>query len=153
MRIFVDSDACPVKEEIMKIAQAEKVMAYFVSSTRNFFVVKEGAVYYQWVLADQGKEALELYIANQINAGDIVITHDYGLASMVLGKKGYVMTPRGRRIDQDNIEFLLFRKHVHSKVFRTFCKLNGSKSLHEEDRLLFSLKLLELINCSQKEGY
>lgn len=153
MRIFIDSDACPVKDEIMRIAQEEKVMAYFVSSTNHFFAVKGGAIYYQWVLVDHEKEALELYIANEINAGDVVITQDYRLASMVLGKKGYVITPRGRHIDQENIEFLLFKKDIHSKVFRTFCKLNGNKSLHEEDRLLFSLKLLELINSLQKEGY
>ncbi len=152
MKIFVDSDSCPVKQEIMQIAQTLKIKTYFVSTECHFFVVESNSLYYQWVCVDQVQDRSDIYIANHIQPGDIVITQDYGLASLVLGKRACVMTFRGRRIDHDNIEFLLFKKSIHSKIFRSACKLNGEKVMNEEDRELFAEKLNDLLISLKKEG-
>lgn len=152
MRIFVDADSCPVKEEIVRVAQHLQVMTYFVSNRKRFFLVKENYLYYQWVVIGEENQAFEMYILDNIVAGDTVVTEDYRIANLVLAKKGSVITFRGRQINHDNIEFLLFKRHVDHKVLKNHRKTEENKTFHMEDRVLFSLKLAELLNSLKKEG-
>jgi len=152
MRIFIDSDACPVIEEIMRVTQENQVNSYFVSTANQFFVVKDSPIYYHWVLVDDKEDTVDSFIAKYVEAGDVVITQNYELALSVINKGVKVITNRGRYINDDNIDFLLFMKRIRTRIINAGRKYECFSAMECEDRDLFSVKLIELINCIKKEG-
>jgi len=152
MRIFIDSDACPVIEEIMCIVQENKVNSYFVSTVNQFFVVKENPIYYHWILVDNKEDTVGSFIAKHVEAGDIVITQNYEIALSIINKGVKIITNRGRYINNDNIDFLLFMKRIRTQIINAGRKLECFSAMQCEDRTLFSVKLIELINSIKKEG-
>ncbi len=76
--IMVDADSCPVKEEIVEIANSFTVDAVFVASYAHMQNDLNGAV---WKFIDSSKEAADLFIMNNVKTGDAVVTQDIGLAS------------------------------------------------------------------------
>ncbi|WP_172249748.1 YaiI/YqxD family protein [Saccharibacillus deserti] len=149
MRILVDADACPVKEEIKRAARIAGVSVVMVSSYDH--VLRE-ADNVRIVRVDPGKESADLYIVNHLRAGDLVITQDYGLAALVLAKRAYALSERGVVYDADNIEFLLDRRHISAKVRRGGGRTKGPKKFTAEDREAFSEKCLKLLHDLQEKA-
>ena len=109
MKIFVDADACPVKEAIVEIARKNKVDVVFVVSTAGYFDRGWDA---EKVLVDSLPQAVDIAIINRVEAGDVVVTQDYGLAALVLGKHGKAISPRGYIFNDRNIDRVLQQKHI-----------------------------------------
>ncbi|OEH86170.1 hypothetical protein BHU72_11560 [Desulfuribacillus stibiiarsenatis] len=151
MKIYVDVDSCPVKEEIKHICQQHEIPTYFVSNRKHLFVVKEPLLHYQWVRVE-GSDGIKNYLQNHLSEGDIVISHDVKVASQALEKKSVVITFRGRVISHHNIEFLEYKKHIQLQQPIASRDSNHTDMMQQEDRLLFSIKLTELIISLQKEG-
>lgn len=76
---FVDADSCPVKEEIVEIASEFSIKVLFIASYDHH--VSKEITYATWKYVDSRKEAANMFIMNHTVKGDIVITHDIGLAS------------------------------------------------------------------------
>ncbi|CAM4346309.1 UPF0178 protein [Saccharibacillus endophyticus] len=148
MRIMVDADACPVKDEIKHAASKVGVPVVLVSSYDHMLREEVGV---QVVRVDRGKESADLYIVNHLRAGDLVVTQDYGLAALVLAKRAYAMSERGVVYDADNIEFLLDRRHTSAKVRRGGGRTKGPKKFTAEDRAVFSEKCLKLLHDLQEK--
>lgn len=148
MRILVDADACPVKNEIKYAAAKVGVPIVLVSSYDHVLREEVGV---QVVRVDRGKESADLYIVNHLRAGDLVVTQDYGLAALVLAKRAYAMSERGVIYDADNIEFLLDRRHTSAKVRRGGGRTKGPKKFTAEDRAVFSEKCLKLLHDLQEK--
>lgn len=142
IRILVDADACPVKEEVKKAARQTGVPVIMVSSYDHVLREEAGV---QIVRVDRGKESADLYIVNHLRAGDLVITQDYGLAALVLAKRAYALSERGIVYDSENIEFLLERRHISAKVRRGGGRTRGPKKFTAEDRAAFVEKCLKLL--------
>lgn len=143
-RIYVDADSCPVKEEIVIIANEYEVPTIFVSSFAHDLSIKNDKV--EYILVDAEKEAVDLYLMNAVRQNDIVITQDYALASILLSRKATVLSPRGNEYTESNISQLLDMRHLHSKLRRSGMRTKGMKPFTKEDRLRFCQLLRKILS-------
>jgi len=146
-RIVVDGDACPVKKEIAETARAFHVPVLLVSSYDHMQQAEEGVVTIQ---VDRSDQSADLYIANHISKGDIVVTQDYGLAALALAKSCYVISFRGRIFRNSDIDFMLDSRHHQAKARRQGKYGKGPKKLLDEDRVFFQHKLTKLLRELQE---
>lgn len=102
--------------------------------------------YGEVILVDQGFQMVDIRIANECEKGDIIITQDYGVASMVLGKGCYAISPKGMIYDNNNIDELLMQKHISSKIRRGGGRVANHKKRTQKDENKLVNNLLELIN-------
>jgi len=84
-------------------------------------------------------------IMSMVNRGDIVITQDYGLASVLLGKGCYVIHHKGFRYTENNIDRLLSSRHASAQARRAGFRTKGPKAFTSEDREAFSKAFIQLI--------
>ncbi|PMC39659.1 YaiI/YqxD family protein [Bacillus sp. UMB0899] len=134
MKIFVDADACPVKKEIMLIADKYKLDVVFVASYNHTSDKTYGG---QWVFVDTGKEEADLYIVNHVSKGDIVISQDIGLAGLLIRKDVICITPRGKQYTEENIDTALQFRYLSAKERRSGKYTKGPKKFTENDILYF----------------
>jgi uncharacterized protein YaiI (UPF0178 family) len=142
MTIFVDADACPVKSAILEAAKSFSCPVVFVASVAHQLPVDTGA---KIVQVDASSQAADLYICNHASRGDIVVTGDYGLAAIVLGKGCYVLSFTGREYTQSNMDLLLEERHFSSKVRRAGGRTRGPKAFTTEHRNRFHISLTNLL--------
>ena len=84
---------------------------------------------------DKGSDSADFALIRQVKPGDIVVTQDYGLAAMVLAKRGYPITQNGKRLTDGNIDTLLLTRHAAKKARRGGYRLKGpSKRTAEQDK-------------------
>ncbi|PLT34673.1 YaiI/YqxD family protein [Bacillus sp. V5-8f] len=140
--IYVDADACPVKAEILQCAKMHDVLVLFVASYRNMMNEPEG----NWVYVDPDKEAADLYIANSVRTGDIVVTADIGLAATLLSKSVYAISPGGKEYRNDNIAALLDMRYLSSKLRRQGKHTKGPKAFTKQDRVNFISTLSKMLS-------
>ena len=135
MKIFVDADACPVKEIIVRLAKKHAVKVVFVVSTSGYFDRGWKA---EKVLVDSLPQAVDIAILNRVEAGDIVVTQDYGLASLVLGKQGKAISPRGRVFHEQNIDRLLQQRQIRFEARKAGIRSKGPRKRSSEDDFRFA---------------
>ncbi|MEL7568909.1 MAG: DUF188 domain-containing protein, partial [Dehalobacterium sp.] len=82
---------------------------------------------------------------NRIEGGDIVVTQDFGLGALALGKGGKALSPRGLIFTGENINGLLMQRHISAKVRRSGGRTKGPSSFSREDRNNFLKSLLKLL--------
>lgn len=116
MKIMVDADACPVKELIIGCAKKHGLKVIMVCDVAHMLFYNEDFV--TIVTVDQGADSADLAIANRTQGGDICITQDYGLASLLLAKKATVLHPNGFFYTQANIDRMLFERHLSREMRR-----------------------------------
>ena len=131
MRIFVDADACPVKEEIVAIAETHNVPVTFIVSTAGYF---ERGWKAENILVDSLPQAVDIAIINRLEADDIVVTQDYGLALLVLGKHGKAISPRGYIFTDENIDRCLLQRQMSSDARKAGIRRKGPKKRSDHDR-------------------
>jgi len=129
MKILVDADACPkaVLQACLDIGQKYAVPVWTVASF-NHNIVSD----HHFVVGSASQEA-DLKVINLTTPGDIVITQDWGLAALVLGKNAFCLSPGGREYRPDNIEFLLEEREVKAKVRRGGGRTKGPKKRTDDD--------------------
>ncbi|TYR82376.1 YaiI/YqxD family protein [Priestia megaterium] len=132
--VFVDADACPVKTEITELAHTYNVQVVFVASYAH---VQTNPPPGKWVYVDTGKESADLYILNHARKNDVVVTQDTGLASMLLNRGVYVLSPRGKYYNEDEMDTVLFFRYVSAKERRAGRYSKGPKPFCEENRQHF----------------
>ncbi|AJY76334.1 YaiI/YqxD family protein [Paenibacillus beijingensis] len=147
LQIVVDGDACPVKREIIGTARKFDVPVLLVASYDHRLEPEEGV---RVVQVDRSSESVDLYIVNHIARGDIVITQDFGLATMALAKGAVTLSNRGQRYDDDNIGFLMERRHQQAKLRRGGGRSKGPRPMTDEDRTRFQQKLTKVLQDSRK---
>lgn len=125
MRIIVDADACPVKELIEKQARPYRIKVIMVANYSH--QISSG--YAETVMVDRDSQAADIYIANLTEAGDLIVTQDYGLASIVLGKGAKAIHPSGRLYTAENIDTLLMQRYLNTKS-----RLAGEKQINPKKR-------------------
>lgn len=108
MRIIVDGDSCPNLKTIENIAKHNNVTVIVFSDTCH----QIDSSFSEIRVVDKGRDCADFAVANECTSGDIVVTRDYGLASMVLAKHGKAIHPGGNIYTDDNINQLLFRRHL-----------------------------------------
>jgi len=101
---------------------------------------------------DRSDQSVDLYISNHVSKGDIVITQDFGLAAIVLGKKAIAISNRGQVYDDGNIDYLMDRRHELAKTRRGGGRTKGPKAMTGEDRTRFQQKLTKVLTSWQDIG-
>ncbi len=141
MRILVDADACPVKKIIVEIAKKNdiKVVMFF----DNAHVYEDG--YSKVYIIDKGADSVDYFLINRALPNDIVVTGDYGLASMALAKKTFPISPRGLIYTEDNILGLLSQRAFSQKI-RKHKNLKGPKKRVSNDDEKFRKSLNKIIS-------
>lgn len=145
--IVVDADACPVKAEIGEAALQYDTPVLMVASHDHRLSPQEGI---EIVQVDRSSQSVDLYIANHIARGDIVITQDFGLACIAIGKGAVVLSPRGEQYTDDNIDYLMERRHELAKRRRTGGRTRGPKAMNQADRDRFQQKLTKVLRIEQE---
>ena len=111
MKVLIDADACPVVDIAVKLCAAHAVPCYLLCDTAHT-MHRDGA---ETLIFDKGADSVDFALVNRANAGDIVITQDYGLASMCLGKRVRVLHQDGWEYTEYNITGLMEQRHVAKK--------------------------------------
>ena len=111
MRIYVDADACPVKEIIERVARGNNIPVTMIIDV-NHVLISE---YSEVITVSQGADSVDLYLINSVSAGDIVVSQDYGVAALALGKKAKAISNSGLIFTDENIDKLLFERFLGKK--------------------------------------
>lgn len=133
MKILVDCDACPVVSIVERIAKKNDIAVVLLCDTNHIL----HSDYSEIKVIGAGADAVDFALVNLCNRGDIVVTQDYGVAAMALGKGAYGIHQSGRWYTNENIDRLLMERHIHKKVRRSGGKhhLKGpSKRTVEDDK-------------------
>lgn len=98
------------------------------------------------VVVDSASQEADIKVLNLAEKGDIVVTQDWGLAAMVLGKQAKCLSPIGREYRPDNIEFLLEEREIKAKLRRGGGRTKGPKKRTLQDDLNFETGLEQLLS-------
>ena len=148
-KIVVDADACPVKDEIEKTGAAFGMEVWMVASFDHSLGERPGV---RIVQVDRSSQSADLYISNHIKKNDVLVTQDYGLAAVALGKGAQVISFRGRRFYDQTIDFLLEQRHDSAKWRRGGKHFKGPKPFTNEDRKIFLHTLTKVLRNLQEKG-
>ena len=120
-RILVDADACPVVAGVEEMAEKYDLPCKLFCDTNH--VLKSS--YSQVEVVGAGADAVDFALISQLNEGDVVVTQDYGVAAMALGKGAFGIHQSGIRYTQDNMDQLLLERHLSKKARRASSRHHG----------------------------
>lgn len=133
MKILVDADACPVVRIIENIAGKYGIEVILLCDTNHVLQ----SDYSEIKVIGAGADAVDFALVGICEPGDIVVTQDYGVAAMILGKGAYGIHQSGKWYTNENIDLMLMERHLSKKARRTKSKhhMKGpAKRTEEEDR-------------------
>lgn len=152
MRIYVDADACPVVRIVEKVAKKYQLPVALLCDTNHVL----SSDYSEVVIVGAGADAVDFKLISLCKAGDIVVTQDYGVAAMALGKKAHGIHQSGKWYTDENIDQMLMERHLAKKARRGSSKnhLKGPRKRGAEDDQRFEEsfeKLILKLSCGQGE--
>ncbi|SFE17422.1 hypothetical protein SAMN05216238_109113 [Lentibacillus persicus] len=136
MKIYVDADACPVKKTIISVARELNVPVVLVKSFSHFSHDDEQPGV-ETVYVDTGAEAADYRIMQLADPGDIIVTQDYGLASLGLSKRCIVLHHKGFTYTNQNIDHLLQTRYMNAMARKSGKRTRGPKAFSHEDEMKF----------------
>ena len=111
MRVLIDADGCPVVDIAVSLCAKAKVECLLLCDTSHE-LRKDGAI---TLIFDKGADSVDFALVNRVKPGDIVITQDYGLASLCLARNAVVLHQDGWEYTPWNIDALLLQRHESRK--------------------------------------
>lgn len=151
MQIFIDADACPVVGIVEKIAKAHNLPVTLLSDTNHVF----SSDYSEVIIVGAGADAVDYKLISICRRGDIVVSQDYGVAAMALGKGAYAIHQSGKWYTNDNIDQMLMERHLNKKARRGSSKnhIKGPRKRTSGDDERFAQSFEKLVLMAQaKEG-
>lgn len=151
MQIFVDADACPVIAVVEKIAKEHSVPETLLCDTNHVL----SSDYSEVIVVGAGADAVDYKLISICHKGDIVVSQDYGVAAMALGKGAYAIHQSGKWYTNDNIDQMLMERYLNKKARRSSHKnhIKGPKKRTEEDDERFAQSFEKMLLMAQlKEG-
>lgn len=142
MQVYVDADACPVKQEVLKVAKRYGLGVTFVSNA-SMRLPDDWAA--QWVVVKGQFDAADDWIAERASVNDIVVTADIQFASRCIKKGAQVLTPTGRVISDANIGPMLATRNLLSELRGAGVMSGGPPPFQKRDRSRFLQNLDQLI--------
>jgi len=140
--IYLDADACPVKDEAYRVAQRYGLKVYVVSN--SFMMVPKHPLIEQ-VVVEAGPDVADDWIADRASPGDVVVTQDIPLAERALAKDAYPLAPNGRVFTRDSIGSALAQRAIMEQIRATGAIAGGPKPFGQADRSRFLQALDETI--------
>ncbi len=143
MKIIIDADACPVIAIAERAAKEFQIPLLLICDTCHSLSSAYGTV----ITVDKGADSTDFRIVQTGNKGDVVITQDYGVASMALGKGMRVLHQNGMEYTNENIDRLMFERHMAKKARRSMhFSLKGPKKRTREDDVHFEHALRRVLS-------
>lgn len=141
--ILVDADACPVLRQAEEVARRYALPMTLLCDEHHLMY----SDYAQVRHVSSGADAVDIALMNLCRKGDIVLTQDYGVAAMALGKGAYAIHHSGKRYTDDNIDQMLMERHLAKKARRASGKhhLRGPAKFTDADRERFQAAFEALI--------
>ena len=145
MKIYVDADACPVTRIAERVAKEYAIPVVLLCDTNHVL----SSDYSEIRVIGAGSDAVDIALINLCQKGDVVVTQDYGVAALALGKGAKAIHQSGRWYTDENIDGLLMERHM-AKVVRRSAKhhLKGPAKRTEEDDRRFEESFRRLIDNS-----
>lgn len=148
IRLFVDADACPVKDEVYVVATRYGVPVALVANARMHVPHGFGV---ELIVVDGAPDAADDWIAEHARPADVVVTADIPLAARCLAIGARVLGNDGRPFDEDSIGGALATRELKAYLRETGVVSGGPRALSNKDRSRFLSKLDELVQRSLRE--
>ncbi|MBQ5777949.1 MAG: DUF188 domain-containing protein [Oscillospiraceae bacterium] len=141
MRILIDADGCPVVDITIRLSKEAGAECHIFCDSAHEFD-RDGATTHTVM---KGADSADFYLVNFIKTGDVVITQDYGLASMALSRGARVINQDGLEYTEFNIDALLLARHTAKKIRNAGGRLRGNPPRKREQNESFEKKLREIL--------
>lgn len=142
MQIYVDADACPVVRQVERTAEKYGINVTLLCDTNHVLQ----SDYSEVKIIGAGADAVDFALINMCRKGDIVVTQDYGVAAMALGRGAAAIHQSGRWYTDENISQLLMERHLAKQARRASSKnhLKGpaKRTREDDERFLESFEQL-----------
>jgi hypothetical protein len=148
LNIYVDADACPVKEEVYRVAERCGLRVILVANSRMRTPVED---WIELVIVNDQFDAADDYIVDHLEADDIVISGDIHLAARCLDSGAYVLRPTGRPFTETNIGDALATRDLLSRLRDAGSLAGGPPPFKKKDRSLFLQQLDEIIQSIRRK--
>ncbi len=130
MRILVDADACPVKDIIIRVAREKDVAVVMFMDTSHAWKNEDDV---EVITVDKSRDGVDIALINIANKNDIVVTQDYGVAALALGKGAKALNQNGLVFSSENMDKLLFERHLGQKIRRAGGRTKGVRKRTSQD--------------------
>ena len=149
MQIYVDADACPVVDIVEKTAIKYQIPVTLLCDTNH--VLTSG--YSEVIVVGAGADAVDYKLISLCHRGDIVVSQDYGVAAMALGKGAYAIHQSGKWYTDENIDQMLMERHLNKKARRASQKkhFKGPKKRTGEDDERFAQSFERMVKAALEE--
>ena len=151
MQIFVDADACPVVGIVEEIAEKYNISTTLLCDTNHMLY----SDYSDVIVVSAGADAVDYKLISICHKGDVVVSQDYGVAAMALGKGAYAIHQSGKWYTNENIDQMLMERHLNKKARCCSHKhhMKVPRKRTEEDDVRFAQSFEKLILMAKsKEG-
>ena len=142
LRILIDADACPVKNEIYKVAERHGAEAVLVSDS---WINAPRLTFIKQIVVDRGADAADDWIAEQSDEKCVVVTADIPLAERCLNKNAKVLSPRGKPFTPDDIGAAIATRALMEQLRSTGDQIGGPAPFSDRDRQKFLQSLHETL--------
>ncbi len=147
--IFVDGDACPVKDEVYAVAARIGLAVVVVANQRIHVPLDLGV---EMVVVEAGPDAADDWIAEEIRTGDVVITADIPLAARCLEVGAYALGTNGREFTLDSIGSALATREIKASIRESGAVTGGPPPITSRDRSRFSNVLDRVVRAAMRRG-
>lgn len=143
MKIYVDADACPVIRQVERLAKKYVIEVTLLCDTNHVLHSDTSEV----KVIEAGTDAVDFALIGLCKRNDVVVTQDYGVAAMALGKGAYCIHPSGAWYTEENIDKMLMERHLAKKARRASSKnhYKGPKKRTREDDERFEVSFEEML--------
>jgi uncharacterized protein YaiI (UPF0178 family) len=141
MKVLIDADGCPVVKVATAKAKELNIEVVIVCDSSHHFESEYAKV----VTVVKGRDAVDFELLKYVEKNDIVITQDYGLASLVLAKGGRALNQNGLIYTEANINQLLYARHEHAKIRKSGGRTKGPRKRNEKDNQNFLQAFMTLL--------
>ena len=150
MQILVDADACPVVGIVERIAREKQLSCILLCDTNHVL----RSEYSEVKIIGAGRDAVDFALINTCKAGDVVVSQDYGVAAMALGKGAHAIHQSGKWYTNDNIDLMLMERHMAKKARMGKGKkhIKGPSKRTPEDDLRFEESFRKLLNSLEEKN-
>lgn len=150
MKIYIDADACPVVSIAEKVAAKFQIPVTLLCDTNHILQ----SDYSDVIVVDAGADAVDYKLISLCTKDDVVITQDYGVAAMALGKGAAAIHQSGKWYTNNNIDQMLMTRHLNKKARRASHKnhVKGQKKRTAEDDKMFEESFEKLLTQISHTG-
>ncbi len=147
--IYIDADACPVKEDIFRVAKRHNLQVYLVSNSYLSMTVDESV---HKIQVNSDPDAADDWIVERINIGDIVVTTDILLADRCLKNGACAISPTGKVFNNDNIGAAKVMRELRAYLRETGLAPSYNDSFSKQKRSHFLQALEQIIQSIKRSS-